>query len=665
MARQLSIPASPKLYTERWENFKGVDFANNATQVKPYRSPDAQNFISNLAGKPVKRTGYETLATFDGQINGIFRLATGDTEKFLVHAGTKLYEWAYTDGLFADSGTEIYSDMNNMRSTAFQHDKKLYLLDGKTYLVYGEFDGEYAVKKVSDIATVPMCFLAMQPDGTGGKQRHDINMLTNKRTYSFIVMPQVKLTESEEEEGEGETGGIVTEVTEFHLTADDSMELADDAVTARVLGSDGKWADKAEGTDFTVNREKGIITFSEAIGVTPSTGVDNVEITFAVKPEEDAEDTADLINKCTIAIQYGYSGATDRAFVSGNPNAVNFHYWSDVNDPTFFPALNYAYLGQDSSAIMGYSIIGDALAVHKEDNEQDHNIFLVRGSYDSNNGYQFAISGGVAGVGAISKYCFKRLGTEPMFLSRQGVYALTTQYLTAERYAQNRSYYVDPRLTDEADLSEAVAIEYNGYYYLGINGHVYVADSRNKSYEKNTPQSEFQYEWYYLTNIDAHVWWKYEGRLFFGDCDGNVKRFMLASEDTAAHNSYNDDGKAIVARWTVPITNFGTISRNKTLKNFHFMMAPDYRRSSVKGYYKLNGSEKLVKESRLDTFDFNDIDFTRFTFVTDDSPMVIATNVKAKKFMHIQFVLVNDAVGEGFGFYEMEASYIVVGKYKG
>lgn len=641
MAVQFSVPQSPKLYTERLENFKGVDFANNATQVKLYRSPDAQNVISDLAGKPVKRTGYETIAKFGDRINGIFRLATGDTEKFLVHAGTKLYEWSRTDGVFANSGTVIYSGMNNLRSTAFQNDKKLYILDGKTYLVYGEFDGAYAVKNVSDIATVPMCFLAMKPDGTGGTKRHDINVLTPKRTYSFLV-------------SEAETN-------EFHLTADDSMALTDEAVTAKVLGSDGKWVDKAETTDFTVDREKGVITFNTAVSVTPSTGVDNVEITFAADSEEY---TADLINKCTIAIQYGYNGATDRAFVSGNPDAVNFHYWSDINDPTFFPALNYAYLGQDSSAIMGYSIIGDALAVHKEDNEQDQTIFLVRGSYDEVNGYNFAISGSVAGVGAISKHCFKRIGTEPMFLSRHGVYALTTQYLTAERYAQNRSYYVDPKLTREADMSEAVAIEYNGYYYLGINEKVYVADSRQKAYEKNAPQSEFQYEWYYLTNIDARIWWEYDGRLYFGDRSGNIKVFMLANEDTAAHPAYTDDGEPIHMYWKTPILTHGTLARYKTLKNFYLMMAP-YRRSSIEVFYRYNSSERLVKESTMDIFDFNDIDFTRFAFTTDDSPMVIATNTKAKKYMHIQFKIENNVAGEGCGFYEMELGYNLVGKYKG
>lgn len=641
MAVQFTAPASPKLYTVRLKDFKGVDFANNATQVSTSRSPDAQNIISDLAGKPVKRTGYQTIADFGSRINGIFRLATEDTEKFIVHAGTKLYEWERVNGIFSANGTQIYADMNDQRSTAFQHDKKLYLLDGKTYLAYGEFDGIFTVKKVSEIATIPTCILALKPDGTGGAKIRDANVLTPKRTYSFVVTSEDASTK------------------EFHLAAT-NLKLKSDAVTARKLNSDGTWTDMVETTDFTVNRTTGVITFKTAPGVTPSTGVDNVEITFAA----DTEDTPDLINKCTICTQFGYNGATDRVFVSGNPSAQNFHYWSDINDPCYFPGFNYAYLGQDSSAIVGYSHIGNALAVHKEDNEQDQTIFLVTGSYDASNGYQFSISGSVAGVGAISKYCFCRLGIEPMFLSRRGVYAVTTQYMTAEKYAQNRSWYIDPKLTKEANLSEAVAIEYNGYYYLAVNGHVYAADSRQKTYEKNAPQSEFQYEWYYLTNIDARVWWEYDGRLYFGDNYGNVKVFALDTENTAAHPAYNDDGQPIHAYWNTPIFGFDTMYRKKTLRNFHLMLSP-YRRSSVEVFYKSKGSLRSVKSSTMDIFDFNDIDFGRLAFTTDDSPMVIATNTKAKKFMLIQFKIENKVAGEGFGFYEMEANYVLASKYKG
>jgi len=140
--------------------------------------------------------------------------------------------------------------------------------------------------------------------------------------------------------------------------------------------------------------------------------------------------------------------------------------------------------------------------------------------------------------------------------------------------------------------------------------------------------------------------------------------FMLDSENTAAHNAYNDDGAPIRAYWDTPIFTFDVLSRYKTLKGFWVMQAP-YRRSSVDIFYRLKGDLQLKKHSTMDIFDFNDIDFTRFTFITDDSPMIVATNAKAKKFMMIQFRVENNAIGEGFGFYEMEAAYTVGGKYKG
>lgn len=182
---------------------------------------------------------------------------------------------------------------------------------------------------------------------------------------------------------------------------------------------------------------------------------------------------------------------------------------------------------------MGFSRVGNSLAVHKEDNEQDQTIFLLTGAFSEGKSV-FTVSGGIAGVGAISKHAFATLGTEPFFLARQGVYAITTQDFNMERYAQVRSYYINPRLTAEKALAEAAAIEYNNCYYLSVGGHVYMADGRQKEYEKNAPQSTYQYEWYYLTNIDARVWWEFDGRLYFGDSVGRIKAFAFDDEPHGA-----------------------------------------------------------------------------------------------------------------------------------
>ena len=155
------------------------------------------------------------------------------------------------------------------------------------------------MKKVTDVATVPLCIAGQNPDGSGGRVIDDVNVLTTKRTYSFHGT---------------ETG------TAYRLAVDD-MKIDSTEVKARVLNASEDWVEKKETTDFTVNRTTGVITFKTAPGKSPATGVPNVEITFSAATDY----TADLINKCTIAIQYGVNGATDRVFVSGNGEAKNFH----------------------------------------------------------------------------------------------------------------------------------------------------------------------------------------------------------------------------------------------------------------------------------------------------------------------------------------------------
>ena len=51
--------------------------------------------------------------------------------------------------------------------------------------------------------------------------------------------------------------------------------------------------------------------------------------------------------------------------------------------------------------------------------------------------------------------------------------------------------------------------------------------------------------------------------------------------------------------------------------------------------------------------------------VADKDTYVYLYNTKAKKFMLIQFKIENKVAGEGFGFYEMEANYVLASKYKG
>lgn len=55
----LEVPKSAAIRTTVYDNFKGVDFTNDPTNVWTHRSPDAKNMIPDLSGRPWKRTGWE------------------------------------------------------------------------------------------------------------------------------------------------------------------------------------------------------------------------------------------------------------------------------------------------------------------------------------------------------------------------------------------------------------------------------------------------------------------------------------------------------------------------------------------------------------------------------------------------------------------------------
>ena len=249
------------------DSFRGVDFASSPVNVANGRSPNAVNLISDLAGKPMKRTGYKVLGNLTAQINGIYRLKTNNFEKVLVHSGTNLYEWNISDGKLqegasvGDGLTSIYSSMENKRSSCVQFNNKLWLMDGKKLLVYGEDSNEnFSVQKVEDIAYVPTTIIGANPDGSEGLIFEDGNLLNSHRKNSFYVS-----TEN-------------ASVKVFEL---DKSYLSSDSVIAQVLKEGGSWQTINEGNGLSVNRTTGQVTFTTAPGASPNLGEDNVVIEFA------------------------------------------------------------------------------------------------------------------------------------------------------------------------------------------------------------------------------------------------------------------------------------------------------------------------------------------------------------------------------------------------
>jgi hypothetical protein len=313
---------------------------------------------------------------------------------------------------------------------------------------------------------------------------------------------------------------------------------------------------------------------------------------------------------------------------------------------------------------MGYQRLGKYQMIIKEDNQQDSTVFQRWGMSDTDGNVTFSVEQGIAGIGAISKHCFGILADEPLFLSRQGVQAITSNNIVAERTMRNRSFFVDSYLTTEEGLENAVACEWNGFYILCVNDVAYVLDGKNKSYkERSTASYDYNYECYYWTNIPAVCLLSVSGELYFGTEDGRICKF---NTDISGSTKYNDNGKAIVASWstTNDDDNAPHLYKSMAKKGCLVTLKP-YARSSGTIYVAKDGNQREMLRNgavALDILDWDDIDFERWTFNTNDSPQDIFFKNKVKKYKRLQIIVENDALNEGFGILQIVKTF-TVGNY--
>ncbi|MEG2182943.1 MAG: hypothetical protein RRY69_07790 [Oscillospiraceae bacterium] len=614
--------------------FGGVDETNQPSGVDTARACFAPNMIRDVPGKVRKRVGYEKVASYGARINGAFEIR-GRT---IIHAGAKLY----------DGTAEIFSGLADMKSSGVKFDGKILLLDGVKMRVYGEFDNPsydsaiagsspkiWSVKSVEELAKIPTVTIARAPNG-GGTTFEAVNMLQSKRKDSFLG---------------------TTNDTTYQLSFDN---LDADACMAWILDGKGDWVQKSENTDFSVERVTGKVTFLTAPGASPVTGEDNV-IIQSCKTNADYKNR---VNKCMFGICYGVKSAADRVFISGNPDYKNYDFFCGLNDLTYWGDLWYGVIGQSHSPIVGYTIINSYLATHKQNDDNSRNIVLRYGTLDTIGNPQFLIpdkDGIIQGAGAVAAHSFG-FAQEPMFLTETGICATTPYTYNAERYVQNRSFYLNNTLKKETNLSEAYACIYKDFYMLAVNSQIYILDTLSRI-ESGQAQSEFQHEAYHWIDISSRILYTSGGRLYLGTDSGEIMRFY---DDATLSSSYSDNGRAISAQWDFDFSG-ANVYLKKSLKYFSIIMAPGAQASCDVWIRKSDAWQRVLSTDGMsaDYLDFDNIDFDNFTFNTDQFPLTVGKKTKIKKFDTIRVSLRNSTVNQSFGFYEIALEYVEGSYYKG
>lgn len=626
------LETTEHINNKKYEFFFPLDEGKYITQFRySFEVTGAEQFWLNLTD--IKINTIEPTEIYDIK-----------SKYIIYHVGKDLYLYTDTDETFK----KVYDNANQSVSQAWQMEDAIYFIDGENLFSY--VLGESEVTNISDNnGYIPTVTISKNYKG-GGTSLDALNMLQTGFYEQFVV------TEADKSEG-----GY------YPTTFYSSFQNLDSTLTkAWVLNGNGEWIEKVEKIDYVVDRAKGIFNFFKGSpGKSPLDGEDNVKIlAYRTVPGY-----RERVANCKFGTLFGVNGATDRLFLCGNTDYANYDFYSEQFDPTYFPDTGYSVLGRPSSAIKGYAIINNYLAAFKDEFEPSQSVFIREGDLitDETTGIAspaFKLINTLQGNGVIAEHSFAYLNTEPLFLTRSGIYAITSQDISGEKYGQSRSFYLNGDLLKEENLEDAYAVVFNDYYILALNNKLYMLDGLQPTRtDKSEPYATRQYVGFYCTDIPASCLWVEDQALHFGTNDG---RICVFATDTDALSSYNDNGKTIECCWETPDLDGRLFYKNKSFRYIAIRMMSALK-TSVRLSSMARGSWNFIKEDNNTGlyFDFENIDFEAFSFSTDRTDKVAHSKIRVKKVDKARFKIENNKINEPFGLMNLALEYIESGNYKG
>ena len=518
---QMTVPSAPREFATHYRELLGVDYQADQTEVDRRRSPDMVNMISDFGGNPVKRDGYRrvgmhysSLVMIDGQIYGVY---ASDTKLEISKLSLDGYE-------FEVISTKVINIVVGEIKAVFAYQDDVYVVATKGIVSYdtvadsvsyvGIGSGMMSTGAIGSTAPVctdniPNTVISLNPDGTGGAVLDDVNIFSIYQTVSY--------------QGNGTaTAYKIPNYSKIGAWVKAEVKDANgdwQTVTA-TLGTASSMTGKTLDGTSTVSCSvvNPTVTFASAPSTPVVAGEDNVRITFAPFSTEQIgnvnrgyykEKFVSLLSSDAIDFQKNRMVISDKYRV----------YYSDVSKP--FIVSDLSWFDVDSE-IVCFTRSSNYLAVITKDNGRN-TIFLASEEsrvVDSDTGATetyYSVKASNSGIGAIAPKCVAILSDEPLFLSKTGVFGLLTNW-QSEKYAINRSSRINRRLCKEPNLENAVGIAFNDYFYLAINGRMYVLDGRHKESDRagNKPL-----EAYYFEGLPAiENMYVVGDRMYFSDDDG-------------------------------------------------------------------------------------------------------------------------------------------------
>lgn len=481
---------------------------------------------------------------------------------------------------------------------------------------------------------IPTVFIAKSAAG-GGAGYEPINKLTG-----WVC---------EQYQGDGTS-------TEYNLSFERGSKTSD--FFAQVLNENGVWQNAS-----VTGASAKVISFDSA--PKKASGEDNVRIYYRRASTPQVEE----LSKCTISCNYGVAGYKDRLFLSGNSDYPNYVWFSAMDDYTYFPETSYLNFGDEKTEVRMLAGQDTNLAVFTSDK-----CHLVSGSInsDTENGFApdalFTVSHIFESIDPIGNTRPIVFNNEIVYLSKNGLSAVTPSNVMDERYAQIRSDRINYWLLKE-DLTKAKMCVCKDFLVLlpgqtdySHENKIYLFDGVQFSSSNSKPFSQRQYEAYVWQgfSLRADFIWSINDELHFY-IDGRIHRIPFSVDGD--NEDYTDkfgnpaapDELAVTASWETPNLYGSAFYAKKAFSRFGILLRKSLNfldnkeiNTTVKVFYKKNNEPwKMLKDysGEQSIFRYDYINYGMFSYTPTGKTYSMDEKIKVKKAQSLKLRFVNDIPG--------------------
>lgn len=546
---------------------KGVDLSSAPLRAKETRASFMRNMICK-DGANHKRNGFYDVASFfdstSGEplpINGIYPYQKDGVKYKVVHAGSNLYrcseDFSVKKPITIPAGISLGAE----KSQGFVDDGKLYIIANGSLLVldglklYSLFNNERAYVPTTSIAITDTEHLSLlEPfEGANLFSTKRINKLNGRRNGESIeienvVVKRVKGSEaifyldgeidfSKEIKIEAHTyiNGLYAQTSENELNliayySDTQYKNSGDVITTFSILEEGvevngdsimndsaqtqilKFEEALTVADTTIKKFKVSATNEDGRGklvFTPALpsyllGEDNIVVEYHTVKEEPQIKLSQVFSTATTGNMLVLVTNDDMVYYS-HPS-YGFNYISDNNYLKIADAHEITALAP-SNNFLGVCTSDKCAIVEFDIATEDNKVVVVPSLIAQHNE-----------TGCINNNLPAYIESDALIVNKKGVFGIGTNDVYM------RSSNINKELTSysQEKLEKAVGLECDGRYYLFVDGKVYVADARYKSYESNRLDISFEYEWWVWDNCPCRVAIKENEQILIGREDGYI-----------------------------------------------------------------------------------------------------------------------------------------------